>query len=264
MAFFPQLSTGVVSQYPLRRRQVFRSVVNRMRDGRQLKAFDASSSGVEIELDLNGLTDDEITGLERFFSEQEGRRNTFGFLDPAMNLLQWSEDFSKPVWTRGPLLSLNGAEEDPWGTQRATRLANTAVAAQAIVQAISAPGGYRYCFSVWLSAAVPTLVTMVAASGGFTQSEQVQVGVQWKRISLSVELPSPTESIGFGWEQPANSILKAVGAQVDAQPAAAGYRKTTSRHGVYSKVRFAADSFSRVSRGVDDNGTKLKLLARLA
>ncbi len=145
MAFFPQLSTGVACQYPLRRTQVFRSVVNRMRDGRQLKAFDAGSSGLEIELDLNGLTDDEMTGLEQFFSEQEGRRNTFGFLDPAMNLLQWSEDFSKSAWTRGPLLVLNGSEEDPWGTQRAMRLENTAVAAQATVQAISAPGGYRYC-----------------------------------------------------------------------------------------------------------------------
>ena len=131
MAFFPQLSTGVASQYPLRRRQVFRSAVNRMRDGRQIKAFDSGGSGLEIELELNGLTDDEMTGLEEFFAEREGRRETFGFLDPAMNLLQWSEDFSKPVWTRGPLLSVTGGELDPWGTLRASRLQNSAGAAQA-------------------------------------------------------------------------------------------------------------------------------------
>ena len=85
MAFFPQLSTGVASQYPLRRRQVFRSAVNRMRDGRQIKAFDSGGSGLEIELELNGLTDDEMTGLEEFFAEREGRRETFGFLDPAIS-----------------------------------------------------------------------------------------------------------------------------------------------------------------------------------
>lgn len=264
MAFFPQLSTGVSSQYPLGRRQAFRSVVNRMRDGRQIKAFDSGGSVLEIELALNGLTDAEMTELEQFFSEREGRRDTFGFLDPAMNLLQWSEDYLKPVWTRGPLLSISGGEEDPWGTLRASRLQNTAVAAQAAVQAISAPGGYRYCFSLWLSAAASTQLTLLATSGGFSQSQLVMVDQSWRRFSLSVELPSTTESIGFGWEQAAGSIVKAVGAQVDAQPAAAGYRKTTSRHGVYSKVRFAADTFSRVTRGVDDNGTNIKLFARLA
>jgi len=264
MAFFPQLSTGVASQYPLRRRQVFRSAVNRMRDGRQIKAFDSGGSGLEIELELNGLTDDEMTGLEEFFAEREGRRETFGFLDPAMNLLQWSEDFSKPVWTRGPLLSVTGGELDPWGTLRASRLQNSAGAAQAAVQAIAAPGGYRYCLSIWLSAVAPTQLTLLATSGGFSQSQLVVVDQLWKRFSLSVELPSSTESIGFGWEQSAGSVVKAVGAQVDAQPAATGYRKTASRHGVYSKVRFAADTFSRVARGVDDNSTNIKLFARLA
>jgi len=264
MAFFPQLSTGVVCQYPLRRRQVFRSAVNRLRDGRQIKAFDPGGSLLEIELDLNGLTDEEIAGLEQFFSTHEGRMTTFGFLDPAMNLLQWSEDFAKANWTRGPLLSVSGSLEDPWGTQRAFQLENTAVAPQTIMQAVAAPGGYRYCSSIWLSAGTPTQVTLMATSGGFTQSLDVQVGPQWKRFSLSVDLPSLTESIGFGWEQPPGSSVRAVGAQVDAQPAAAGYRRTTSRSGVYSKVRFAADTFLRVARGVNDNSAKCNLVARLA
>jgi len=239
-------------------------VVNRLRDGRQIKAFDPGGDVLEIELDFNGLTDEEIASLEQFFSEHEGRMTTFGFLDPAMNLLRWSEDFSKTVWTRGPLLLASGSQEDPWGTQRAFQLENTAVAPQSIVQAVAAPGGYRYCFSIWLAAATPTQVALMATSGGFTQSLDVQVGPQWKSFSFSVDLPSLTESIGFGWEQPPGSSVKAVGAQVDAQPAPAGYRKTTSRHGVYLKVRFAADTFLRVARGVNDNGAKVKLFARLA
>lgn len=264
MPFLPQLSTGAMSQYPLRRKQVFRTAVNRMMDGRRIKAFDPGASRFEFELPFEGLSDAEADALEAFFVEQEGRRNSFGFLDPASNLLRWSEDFSNAVWTLSPLVSLQTGISDPWGTSRASRLTNAAGIAQGMQQPITAPGGYRYAFSVWMRALVPTTVDLVATSGSSTGRKSIQVGADWSRQMMSVALSSTAEEIRFGWELAAGATVEAVGAQVDAQPAPAGYRKSTSRSGVYPKVRFAMDTFSRVARGPNDHSTVIKIIARVA
>lgn len=262
MAFFPQLSTGTMSQFPLQRRQIFRSIVNTLSDGSEVRSLDPFGTSLAFGLQFEGLSDVEMNGIEEFFVAQEGRRGSFGFLDPALNLLRWSEDFSRSVWTNGPLLGLNPSQADPWGSERATTLSNGAAAAQSIVQILNTPGAFTYCFSVWLRSLGGNPVTLLATSGGYTQTATVQPTTSWKRFHLAVSLPSETESIGFGLELGPGATVVAVGAQVDAQPAPAAYRRSTSRHGVYPAVRFAMDSLSRTTNGPNNHSTTVSILTR--
>lgn len=263
--FFPQLSTGVVGQYPLRKKFIFRCAINESLDGRRIKRFDPGASAVEFELDFNGLSDGEISSVEDFFAACEGRLKTFSFLDPAANLLMWSEDLSRSAWTKDPMLSMGAGLDDPWGSMRATGLANGSAVTQSVTQTLNVPGSYVYCVSVWLKSASAQEVRVIAAAGGTTQSELATVGAQWQRKQMRVALGAGGETtIRFGLELGTGVNVVTSGFQVEAQPAAGEYRRTTSRSGVYSNARFAGDTFSRVARGVGDHSTALKILARVA
>lgn len=263
MSFFPQLSTGAMSQYPLYRRQAFRTVVNSLADGREVKSFDPFSSTLNLSLYFNGLSDSEMHALEVFFEEREGRRLSFGLLDPGLNLLRWSEDFSRNAWIIGPGLAMSTEQRDPWGTQRASSIVNRSAGTQGIVQVLTAPGHYTYSMSVWLRSDKSSTVALCATSGGFTQNLVVVTAHTWQRYHLAVKLPSESTSVGFALELPAGGEVCAVGAQVDAQPAPSAYRRSTSRHGVHLNARFAMDSLIRRTNGQNDHSTSVLLTTHL-
>jgi hypothetical protein len=121
MLYFPQLSTGAVAQYPLIKRRVYRTVTNRLADGRRIRLSDAAAQRVEWEIAFEALSDAERRQLEQFFASAEGRLREFTFLDPAGNLLAYSEELTAGAWTRGPLLTLVQGMADPLGGSAARR-----------------------------------------------------------------------------------------------------------------------------------------------
>ena len=255
MSFFPQLSTGAISQFPLHRRQAFRTVFNILSDGREVKYFDSFGSILTFTFPFDGLSDSEMQTIESFFTQKEGKRVSFGLLDPGLNLLRWSEDFGRSAWTVGPHLAMTTGQDDPWGTQRATCMSNSSIGTQGIVQVLTAPGHYVYSMSVWLRSDFPSNITLFAASGGYTQTHTVSPQPTWRRYHCSIKIPSELTSIGFGLEIPAGTTVCVVGAQVDAQPAPSAYRRSTGRHGVHPNVRFAIDSLTRRTNGPNDHST---------
>jgi hypothetical protein len=258
-SFFPQLSTGAMSQYPLHRRQAFRTVINILSHGREVMSNDSFGSTLTLTFHFDGLSDTEMLAIESYFKEKEGKLVSFGLLDPGLNLLQWSEEFGRNAWEAGPQLAMTTGRDDPWGTQRATSISNASIATQEIVQVLTAPGHYCYSMSVWLRSDVPNSVTLFATSGGYTQNLLVAPQQTWQRYHLPVKLPSDSTSIGFGLEIPAGTTVCAVGAQVDAQPAPCTYRRSTSRHGIHPNVRFAMDSLIRRTNGPNDHSTTVLL-----
>src|SRR2546425_7620820 len=98
MPFFPQLSSGAISQWPIQKRMVTRTIVNEAADGSRWKYADASAGAVRWALKFPAITDDEKNALTRFFQQAEGRLGSFGFLDPTENLLRWSEKLDEAVW----------------------------------------------------------------------------------------------------------------------------------------------------------------------
>src|SRR6185295_571912 len=125
MLVYPQLRSNALGQYPIRRRRTLRTVINTAGDERTVRLTDPGAEMTEWRLEYRGLIESEAAALRAFFAQCEGTLNGVTFLDPAGNLLGWSETLSDAVWTRGPLLSVAGAIGDPLGGARASRLTNT-------------------------------------------------------------------------------------------------------------------------------------------
>ena len=90
MLYFPQLATGATAQFPLERRVMRRTIVNRMLDGSVVKLDDPKAAGISWALKYQVLTDSERAAIESLFCATQGRLQGFTFLDPAGNLLRWS------------------------------------------------------------------------------------------------------------------------------------------------------------------------------
>ena len=251
MAYFPQLSTGALAQYPLRKRRFSRAVVNSMHDGSNRKLLDPTAATVSWRLAFSGLTSEERTRLEQFFESVEGRLGTFTFLDPTDNLLLWSEHLTNPAWVKGPLLAVSEGFADLLGTNRATRIANSGGTAQAVEQSIAGPGWYRYCFSLWGRSAAAGSVTLFRSTASATDSASHAVGTSWRRLILSGNFENTDEGVKFGVRLEPGASVEVYGLQVECQPAASEYKRTTSRSGVYANARLDDDSLDVVTEDLD-------------
>src|SRR5437588_187337 len=163
---FPVLKTGAVAQYPITRERRLGNQWLRFVDGTHQRYRDSAGARLRwaIRLDYVDLTDDEAAMLEEFFGATEGSLNEFTFLDPAGNLLAWSGKLDADPWQKDPLLAITDGVTDPTGSTGAWRLSNSGGAGQKIAQTIAAPGGYLYCFSVYVRSAVPATVRLKVAS----------------------------------------------------------------------------------------------------
>ncbi len=161
---YPQLTTGAYSQFPLRKQRRTRTVTNMAADGSSIKLADPNAAITEWQLRYEGLSDIELSSLQQFFSTAEGSLNGFTFLDPAGNLLAWSEDLTNAVWEAGPFLASAGGVTDPLGGTRAFHLTNSGEGAQSVTQTLNVPTGYIYSLSVYVQAAQPTTVTLLLGS----------------------------------------------------------------------------------------------------
>ena len=72
-------------------------------------------------MNLPAVTHVNLATVEAFFVQQQGRLQSFTFLDPAGNLCQFSEDFSQSAWVK-TTLTLGAAVTDPFGGTGATRI----------------------------------------------------------------------------------------------------------------------------------------------
>src|SRR5215472_4014356 len=108
MLTYPQLPTGALSQFPIRKQHRVRTVVNTMADGSAIKLADPNGGITQWQLVYSDLSDAELGQLEQFFAAAEGTLNGFVFVDPAGNLLDWSSKLDEQVWTPGPLLTVGG------------------------------------------------------------------------------------------------------------------------------------------------------------
>lgn len=264
MLYYPQLTTGSISQFPVRRDSAFRTVVNQLADGSEIRMADTGAQKARWQLQYAGLTDAERTSLEDLFSSAEGQLNTFTFLDPADNLLMWSEDWTQSVWVADPLLEVAGGMADPTGGTAAMQLTNTAGTSQQIIQNTSGPSGFRYCHSVYVRSDVTAVIQLVAAATGATVLTPVSTSASWMRVTASGSLTVQQDGIAFGVQLPAGVRVAVFGAQVEAQPAAGQYKKTMDRAGIYSSTRFSSDLFVASATAPNQNACQVDLVSNLS
>jgi len=258
MRHFPQLATNTAGQYPLRRTRRERVVHLDALDGKRHSLYDAPAAEVEWELNYTSLNGAERDAVDALFAECEGRLGQFLFLDPAANLLKWSEDYSQPAWVRGPALSAAGGAVDPWGTTRAAQLTNSGAASQALSQSIVAPGSLQYAFSGYVNGTGWLRID----SGGVIREQAFATGSEWRRIFVSANPGSGAELVTFSVRVPAGGSAKVTALQAEAQPAPGGYRKTTSRSGVYPNARFAGDEMDWTMQAMNNNAATIRIVSR--
>jgi hypothetical protein len=255
MLVYPQLGTGALSQFPVRKNHRMRTVVNTAPDGSSVKLADPNGEVTEWQLMYSELSDEEIGALEQFFAAAEGTLNGFTFLDPTANLLAWSGKLDENVWAPGPLLTVAGGIADPTGGTQAWRLSNASAGSQSLTQTLSAPAGYVYCLSAYVRTAQALTATMLIGSG---RADRAVTG-QWTRIGFTASGDPQGSSIGFGLELPPAGSLDVYGLQAEPQSAASVYKATTGG-GVYEDARLADDVLTITTTGVNRHSCTVNII----
>lgn len=255
MQCFPQLLTGASSQYPIRKRLTTRTVRNQSLDGREIKLPDPAAFRIDWQLTFAELADDERAALEQFFFVMEGTLNTFTFLDPAGNLLAWSESFDQAAWQADPLLQLSGGAADPVGGTAAFRATNPTAAPLRLLQTLNVPGSYHYALSLWARADESASLTLHRGD----RTAVAAVGPDWSRLVFAAASTSAADNTAFGFELPPGATVYVFGAQAEAQIGASGYQQTASTGGVYATTRFAGNSLAFTTTAPGRHGAVIHL-----
>jgi hypothetical protein len=254
MLVYPQLATGALGQFPIVRQRRVRTVMNSAADGSCMKFGDPAGASTEWQLSYCGLSGSELESLQRFFLACEGSLNSFTFVDPAANLLAWSEVLDDSVWIADPFLSRHDGLADPKGGANAWQLTNSGSGPQSLSQIINAPAGYSYCFSVYVQAPQPTSISLAAGSA----QEVRAVGPPWSRISVTGVGPSGDNSLAFAISIPAGSTVNVFGPQAEAQTVPSVYQTSTGG-GVYENARFRDDFLSFTTQAPNRNSVTVNI-----
>lgn len=244
MLYFPQLLTGAMAQYPVGRTTVSRSVVNRLTDESTIRVPDPDARAVEWELRFHALSDAERDVLESFFREAGGPLHSFMFLDPASNLLRWSQDLSKDVWTRDGLLQVVDG-----------RLVNAAQIQQGIEQRVSTRASYHYCLSAVVQSGAARL--SLHSADGWLASE-----AGGGRLWCSGSIPGEADEIRCRVEIEPGMVAEVGELLLQAQPMPGSYRATAADSGVHTQTRFVDERLQFTAEGPDLHSTTVRLISR--
>ncbi len=262
MLVFPQMSTGAVAMYPLRRRRSRRTVVNRMGDGSSVVYADPDWSERRWNLECVGLNEIEWRAVESLFEDVAGRLGAFTFLEPAGNLLAQSENFAAAEWDNGALIGVTAGIDDPFGGTAAARVVNSGPVAGDVAQALAVPGSFQYALSAWVRSTAAGSVTLFATTAGGSAERSFALTTTWRRVELPVGMGVGTESVTFGARFGAGATVDLFGMHVDAQPGAGGYQMTGTRGGVHSNARFAQDALTVRARGTDVYDAEIEIVSK--
>jgi len=81
-ATFPTLKTGAITQYPATKYTQYSSFVLRFLDGSDQRYRDYSTPLRHWTIQLSMLDEAELNALDHFFNSQQGRFESFSFVDP--------------------------------------------------------------------------------------------------------------------------------------------------------------------------------------
>jgi hypothetical protein len=256
MIYFPQLSSGATGQFPIARERLARTVVNQSVQNYQMKLADPGAAVTEWHLSFEEMSDQELAALEALFQAVEGRLTPFTFLDPAGNLLAWSEQQSQPVWQADALLVLTGGVADPTGGANAYQVSNPTAATLMLQQSINAPASLDYCLSLFARSDQSTRVWLMrgAETGAYA------IGPQWTRPASAGQLQDTADSISFGIALDPGTTVDVFGFQAEAQIAASLYKQTAETGGVYPNARFKGDTLTITTVGPSRHSCDLDIV----
>lgn len=255
MAAYPQLATGALAQFPVKKRRHTRTLENALEDGSAIRLADPGAEITQWELVYNGLSDQEAAALREFFESCEGTLNGFTFVDPVANLLEQSGSLDATVWAKAPFISLQAGMADPAGGTAAWRASNAGAARQWIRQTLATPGAYVYCLSAYLRSAQGAEAVLTIGDGAFTAA----TGPEWRRFCNTGSGAPTGNEVAFGLEVGAGATVEVYGMQAEAQPAPSTYKPTTQT-AVYEDARFAADELAMQTTAENSHAATVRII----
>jgi hypothetical protein len=241
--FFPQLSTGALTQYPIKRVKSVHTAGYMADDGTKVMYFDPSGGSLTWQLSYAGLTQDEVASLEALFEACCGQFRAFTFLDPLANLLN-------PQWQPDATVQLSG-----------TVATNTGSVAAGVSQSLAIPSAYTYAFSVpGNRSADPSVNISIFASGPNSQN---QVVLPLNRPLLVYSGALADTGLGLTIKvqlQPGQSIDLSQ-AQLEAQPAPSPFRPALG--GIYTNAHWGSDELTFIAEGPNAFNTKFSIVTHV-
>ncbi len=242
--FFPQLSSGALAQYPIKKTKVARTIKNVLPDGTMILLADPDSTLLVWQMAYTGLSAIDMDALQNHFSACVGPFHGFTFIDPTDNMLVSSSDISEAPWVKSSVISLSLGLPDPDGGTAAFTAINSGQASELISQTLTVPAGYQYCFSLYALSNAPAELTLVRQGSSTQQSTVAAVGPGWSRIISSGDLPDAGTTLTVGVNLAAGQQVGLYGLQLEPQVAPSRYRSTGGTGGVYSNAHWAVDQLA--------------------
>lgn len=249
--FFPQLSSGAIVQYPVKKTKVSRNIQNVLPDGSMILFADPNGWMLNWELTYNELSGSDIALLQSHFSSCAGPLHAFTFIDPTDNMLVSSEDLTKPAWLNQGGMAITSGAVDPTGGTGAFTITNTSQVAQAITQTLNVPAGYYYCLSLYASCPTPASLSLTRQGPTLSETNTVSVAAAWNRYVSRGELSDAGIGFTVGLALSAGQQIQIYGVQLEAQPAPSRYRPTNQSGGVYASAHWVSDQLTIAAQGLN-------------
>jgi hypothetical protein len=249
--FFPQLSSGAVVQYPIKKTNISRNIQNVLPDGSMILFADPHGWMLNWELTYSELSGSDIGLLQTHFSNCLGPFHAFTFIDPTDNMLVSSEDLTNPAWLNQGGMAIAGNVADPIGGATAFTVTNTSQTPQSIAQTLNVPAGYQYCLSLYAACATQTTLTVSRQGPNMSHSDAISIGTLWTRLVSSGRLSDSGIGFTVGFTLSPGEQVHIYGIQLEAQPAPSRYRPTAQSGGVYPNAHWVSDQLLIAAQGLN-------------
>jgi hypothetical protein len=247
--FFPQLCSGAPAQYPIKKMRQLRTIQNILPDGTLIQLPDPYASVASWQLNYTDLAEADMQAIQAHFQACVGSYHAFTFVDPTDNMLVSSADLTAPVWMNsGSLRIANGLADSQGGTQ-AFQLTNIGQASASLTQSLTVPANYQYCFSLYVSSLVPSVISLALSGSSVNTSNTYTVGSSWTRIVMNGRLNDPGTTFTVAVKLLAGQQVQVFGPQLEAQINPSAYRATSTTGGVYANAHFATSQLPVVAEG---------------
>src|SRR3954470_6885830 len=195
--FYPQLATGAIAHYPIRKSSSTRTVTNVLPGGSIVLYPDDAARRTTWNWDYVGITLGEAALLKSFFQACDGPLRPFTFLDPAGNLLSAGSNIRDPAWQLSSALALSDLP-GPIAGAGAFTVVNQSQAIQEIKQTLNIPSSYAYCFSLYARSVTQQSMTLLRSSLHSEELVPFEIGPDWKRVWSAGSLQDQTNGLSVG------------------------------------------------------------------
>lgn len=245
--YYPQLTSGALAQYPIRKTRLVRTIKNVLQDGSMILFADPDAARLGWQLAYLDLSATDSGALQEHFDACVGPFHAFTFIDPTDNMLVSSSDFTAAAWQTSSLIDVTPGATDPDGGSAGFTVTNTGQADREVSQTLIVPANYQYCFSLYARSFGPSIISLIRRGASLEQTTSSAIGPGWTRVVSSGNLDDPSTSLTVAVSLAAGQQIGIYGIQLEPQIAPSRYRPTAQIGGVYATAHWTVDQLSFVA-----------------